>query len=243
MAIEVLFFSNDLGLAKSINSASKLTLDQLSVHPCGTIEKFIDLAKRIQFKFILVDEPHHSQELENILSALKKRETGSNLPIAILISSSIENVELQKKLRSGYTDVVLKPVDLSLLLHKVDLYSPDKKVLKENLLFQMNVDGDVEIQLTGKFVQASEFGATVRADRLYGAGDIVSFYPTMLNDTGTYEGGTCLARVIASHPAQQAGLFDTVVTFLGPNPKFMTALRLWMRRQFISSSEKRESQK
>lgn len=220
-----------------------MTLDQLSVHPCGVIDKFVDLAKRIHFKFILVDESHHSQELENFLSALKKRDTGSNLPIAILISSSIDNAEVQKKLRSGYTDVVLKPVDLSLLLHKMDLYSPDKKVLKENLLFQMNVDGDIDVKLTGKFVQASEFGATVRTDRKFGAGDIVSFFPTMLNESGTYEGGTCLARVIASLPAQQADLFDTVVTFLGPNPKFMTALRLWMRRQFISSSEKRELQK
>ncbi len=239
MAIEILFFSTDLNLAKSIKAASKLTLEPLSVHPCSTIDKFIELAKKIHFNFILVDESNHSLSLENYLEALKKRDVGSNPPVAFYISSTIDNVDMQKKLRSGYADIALKPVDLSLLLHKMDLYSPSVKILKENLLFQMSVDGEIEIKLSGKLVQASEFGAIVRTDRKYEAGDVVSFFPLMLNEPDSYEGGDCLARVISSKPSQIVGFFDTTITFLGANPKFMTAIRLWMRRQFICSTEKK----
>ncbi|MDZ4083497.1 MAG: hypothetical protein U1E10_11215 [Bdellovibrionales bacterium] len=239
MAIEILFFSNDLSLAKSINAASKHTNDQLLVHPCGTIDRFTELAKKKSFKFILVEESLHSIELENLIEALKKRDADSGAPIAILVSSTITNSEAQKKLRSGYTDIILKPVDLSMLLHKMDIYSPSQKILKENLLFQMDAEGDVEIILTGKFTQVSEYGATVRTDRKFNSGDIVSFFPSALRESGDYQGEYCLARVAASEAGPDLSVFDTTLAFLAPNPKFLAALRLWMRRQFISSTEKR----
>jgi hypothetical protein len=66
--------------------------------------------------------------------------------------------------KSGYTEVILKPVDLSIVLHKFDLYRTSQKTLKEDLLFRMDVDADVGLLLNTKVIQVSEFGAVLRSN-------------------------------------------------------------------------------
>lgn len=236
MAIEVLLLSNDLILAKNISSASKNCVEQISVHPCTTVTRLRELKQLIAFEFLIVDEAFHSAEVEKILSSEKPRAGAGTATTAILVSSTIENDQVRERLDAGYTDVILKPVDLSILLHKVDMYRPNKKTLKEDLLFRMEVDGDVGLMLNAKVVQASEFGAILRSDMILAKNEIVSINPRMFDADGHYEGEDCLARVIASSPSRVAKKFDSQVTFVAPSPKFMTAMRLWMRGQYVVST-------
>ncbi|MBN8542311.1 MAG: hypothetical protein J0L82_18110 [Deltaproteobacteria bacterium] len=236
MAIEVLLLSNDLTLAKNLSAASKHCIDHISVHPCTTLVRFRELKQKIEFEFLIFDESFHSPELEIILTAEKHRNREGKGAASLLISSTIENGKVYEMLEAGYTDVILKPVDLSILLHKVDMYRPNKKTLKEDLLFRMEVDGDVGLMLNAKVVQASEFGAILRSDMILAKNEIVSINPRMFDADGHYEGEDCLARVIASSPSRVAKKFDSQVTFVAPSPKFMTAMRLWMRGQYVVST-------
>jgi hypothetical protein len=244
VAIEILLLSNDLTLAKNITTASKNCFEQVSVHPCATFAKFRELKQKIAFEFLLIDESFHSADVETLLAAEKLRTATGNGITSFLISSTIENTKVHAMLQSGYTDVILKPVDLSILMHKIDLYRPNAKTLKEDLLFRMDVDGDIGVMLRAKLVQASEFGAVIRSDMKLEKNDIVSIQPQMFEaSAGDYDGEDCLARVIICGPAGIAKKFDSQVTFVAPSPRFMTAMRLWMRSQFNVSTNSKVSRK
>lgn len=231
MAIEILLFSSDITLAKNIQSAGKMTAEPISVHPCTNLQRFSELNAKINFDFIFIDEAFATFD-----EASLPKES-----IVFLLSSPLENKDIQRKLAAGYTDLILKPVDISVLLHKMQAYSEKKKVLKEDLLFKMQVEGDVEITLRGKITQVSEFGAVINSDRLFAKNDVISFIPTMLFEYDGYDGEPSLARVLQSQPIPQRidplapQHFETRIAFVAPNLKFMNAIRLWMRRQFVVS--------
>lgn len=177
-----------------------------------------------------------------MLSSDKLRGTEGNRIASILLSSKAENSEIQEMLDCGYTDIVLKPVDLSILLHKIDVYRPNVKTLKEDLLFKMDVDGEIGLMLTARIVQASEFGAILRSDMKLEINDIIKISPRMFeSNSGAYDGEDCIARVNTCLPSIQSKQFDSKVTFIAPGPRFMTAMRLWMRKQFIVSTDSKAS--
>jgi hypothetical protein len=234
VAIEVLLLSNDLTLAKSLIASSKHCVDRIAVHPCTSLTRLIELKQKISSDFLIIDEAFHSVEVEAFLAANNLRPENGKETFSILISSVVENRKIQEFFKAGYTDVILKPVDLSIVLHKFDLYRTGQKTLKEDLLFRMEGDGDVGLQLNAKVVQASEFGAVLRSDMKLEKNEIVSIHPRMFDVS--YNGEDCLARVISSSVSSIAKKFDSQVTFVAPGPKFMTAMRLWMRGQYVVST-------
>ena len=130
MGLKILHFGHDTALSKSLQAYSPRTVNGLQVFPASTYEKFISLLEKESFDAILVEAFNDKPLPENWISLLTKKHPNLKEParVAFLyIAATADDGLLRTVLDRGYTDLIAPPVDLSILLQKLQLYMRDKR--------------------------------------------------------------------------------------------------------------------
>ncbi len=240
MPINLLVFSNDLALSKNIQMATKLCQVPFVVYPCSNFEKFCEYLDKHKMDAVLVDELFNSVQETKWISDLRSK-YGEKLAVDqtsfFLVCQEHNLKQISQILSQGYKDLFVKPIDLTMMLQKLQIYLPKKQFLKENLLFTMGVNSEMEIQIRGKMIRASEFGATILTNRPLGENEVLTVSSEMLTASGSEEKQSSLARVLYSIPHKLSNAYETGITFIGPSKSMLTSIRLWIRKKFIESSE------
>lgn len=243
MSLGILLLSTDLKLAKDLQAAARLCRESYTVYPCPNSQKFMESGLKYKINVVLIDENFSSTValdwVDKLRSALSK-ELGNNKAPFFLLSGEKNLEDIRNALLQGYTDIFIKPIDISMLLQKLHIYLPDAKLLKDDLLFSMNVNDDVQIAISGKVVKASEYGATIETDKSFEKGEIYTLIAPMLAPDESPTPGLSLVRVLSSEPVNRGGNYLTTFTFLGPPKGMLTAVRIWLKKQYIKSYNDRE---
>lgn len=239
MAVNLLICSNDLDLSRRIQASTKYCSDPIRVFPCSSFLKLRECIEGSIFDAVLVEETlndsFESTWIKQIRSNLISKGDSRSI-LFFLLSRERNPGEIRLAINQGFKDLFIKPVDISLVLQKLQLYLPRKRFLREDLLFTMGVDGEADLLLHGKIIRASEFGVTILTTRQLGEDDILTMSAEMLTEPGASGPPSCLARVIQSVPVSSSGKYETTLAFIGSNKRTLTAIRVWLRRQYIMSS-------
>jgi hypothetical protein len=239
MSLGILLLSTDLNLAKDLQSASKLCSVPIAVYPCSSGQKFNEYGTKFKIGAILIDENFNDPVTENWIAKLRiglSKELGNDKAPFFLLCPERDESGVRAAIRQGYLDIFSKPVDLSFLFQKLQLYIPQIRFLKEDLLFSMDVRGEAQVAITGRVVRASEYGATIETPRAFQAGEILTIYSDMLSVAESSTLGSNLVRVLGSTPSSVPHEHHTSVIFLGPQKSILVAIRLWLKRQYVKAS-------
>lgn len=237
MSLNILQFGRNTALARDIQSFGSRTTDGLQVAFVTSYEKLLDQIAKQKFDVILVElDAEASLPSDWIFKLRAQHQTifESGRTLFIQISSHAEAQSLRLSLSRGYIDVVSSPVDISLLLQKLQLYLRDKRFLKENLLFSMDMSEECEVSISGKIIKAAEYGATILTDREFPLDQVITIHskmPTAGDDTEPM-----IARVVGVNRANGPGNYFVAVAFVGTSKRDLTNIRIWLRKHYVSAS-------
>lgn len=244
----ILLFSQDIQLAKDLQASSRLCVEPLIVYPCSNGRKFAEYGHQHKFAVVLIDEAFHDPNASDWVKKLRAGlsvELGNQKAPVILLGAERDLEGVEKILWQGYADLVAKPVDLSLLLQKIQLALGSARLLKEDLLFSMDVQNPARVSLTTEVIRASEYGAVIRSSRQFQQGETLKLHSAMFGEGDP----SVWARVVSSEAASpQGGLsggaqgafqqeYESRLAFLGPTRATLTSIRLWLKKQYIDAHE------
>lgn len=237
VSLHILHFGHDTSLAKALQAYAPRTVSGMQVFPATSYDKFSELIEKQHFDAILVESYFDKTLPENWISLLQTKHRTLVEPSKthfIFLTSISDEQMVRKSLARGYTDVISAPVDLSILLQKLQLFLRNKRFLKENLLFAMDVKEECEISISGHIMKAAEYGATILTDREFPPDQVITVFSQMSADDET--ASPLLARVVVSNKAPSPNSYLVVVVFLGSTKKDLTNIRVWLRKHYVSSS-------
>lgn len=169
---DLLILGTDLTLAKAIQSKFQNLKEidgNIRVFPAGDLEKAAEQIKTRHLHSIIVDEDVlGEQSRAEILKSLRDlaNQNPQNKDVPILLAVAQTNIqETKEALSMGWMDVLLKPLDGSLFLQKMNLYNPSQAFLKEDLLFTMEIAKEVELAFQYQMKSISEYAMTIEANR------------------------------------------------------------------------------
>jgi DNA-binding response OmpR family regulator len=229
-----LLFSHDLQLAKDIQGASKIRVEPLKVYPCSNGRNFAEYGHQHQFAAVLFDEAFHDPNsadwVRKLRAGLSVQLGNQNAPV-ILLGAERDLDGVEKLLWQDYADLITKPVDLSFLFQKLQIALGSTRLLKEDLLFSLDVTSSLQVSIATDVLRASEYSVVLRGPVQFQTGETLRLQSPMFgeNSLGVW------ARVVSSQPRAGEDHFESRLSFLGPSRSTLTAVRLWLKKQYIDA--------
>ena len=236
--IDVLYIGNDLGFARQILSAlASLKAEQpdkeFRVFPGVNPEKITEFLGKYTLHSIIVDElyltdktPEHF--LKSLQEELGKSVSNKEVPV-VFISDRIEPKRIKAVVRSGYVDYIVKPLDQSLFLQKMNMYNPKKPILEEDALFTKDSSHDIDVGFTYKTKSISEFGMKVESTSAPEKGAIVTLYVDFIQAN--------IPAIVSSISKVTDTSFMVDFMFIGITPADTQAIRKFIRQEYAEEKQ------
>jgi CheY-like chemotaxis protein len=230
--------TTDLYMVREFQERTRTLAGEFRFVPLSHGEKLAEFAQRNEPDAIFIDDafvdPLNGALIARIRHALGV--THERKP-CFAITSERSLQDLRSIIANGFSDVFTKPIDSSMFFQKLQVHYPQKRFLKENLLFSMNVSAKVDLALVCELVSASEYGAHLRVNRDLGPGELFSLNGGLCGPDRV----ECLTKVMSCGPADERGLRDIEVIFVGPRKELLKAVRMWIKQEYVKSRESRSS--
>jgi hypothetical protein len=232
--LTVLCLTNDTVLVRSLQDRTKSFAVEIQFVPCSSGEKLDEISKKYPLDAVLIDDAFIDPLKPALITKVANSLTSSagKAPILFLISFDRDVASIRKILSFGFKDVFTKPVDPSLFFQKLQIYLPQVQFLRDNLLFNMDVNSTLDLALDCKLISASEYGATVVTNLALLPGDFFTIYGEMVGG----HNGECLGRILTCIPkAGEKGRFEIKLIFIAPKKDLLSGIRLWIKHEYIMS--------
>lgn len=232
----VLIVGTDLGFAKSVQSilqGLKGSDVSFRIFPGVDLEKIADFIGKHPLHSILVDEDFLTdrtpeQFIVTLQEICKKSAQNTSTPCVFVTAKT--TLETTKKwVRSGWKDVLLKPLDSTLFLQKMNLYNPALSFLKETLLFTMEVGKEVDLAFHFKTKSISEYGLQVESQKDLEVGAVVGVSAVFLTEP--------LSAVVLESKKISDGVFSVRLMFIGITPAETQSIRKLIRQEYAEEKQ------
>lgn len=237
--VSILVLTNDLKLVKDLQTMTKSFAMEVLFYPCSSIEKFAEFGSKILVSAACIDESFYDPLTDSWATKIKQSFIEANRKSPFFLLSAPKDIVFARRvLQQGFEDILSKPIDSSLFFQKLQLYLPNQKFLKERLLFNMNVHADIALATTFQISSASEYGVTLQTVREIPRGSLFTIYGKLFAAQGE---GSCLAKVLeCSSQKNEKGLYEVNLVFVAPSHEVLTAVRLWLKHEYIRSVEAKQ---
>lgn len=232
----VLIVGTDLGFAKSVQSilqGLKGSDVSFRIFPGVDLEKVADCISKYPLHSILVDEDFLTdrtpEQFATTLRELCKKAPHNEQTPCIFVTTKTTLETTKKWVRSGWKDVLLKPLDSTLFLQKMNLYNPALSFLKEALLFTMEVGKEVDLAFQFKTKSISEYGMKVESPRDLEVGAVVGVSGAFLTEP--------LSAVVLESKKISDGLFGIQLMFIGITPAETQSIRKLIRHEYAEEKQ------
>lgn len=235
--INVLVIGVDANFAKLVQTSLSTLQAQhpdinYRVFPGNAKEKLIEYLDKYQFHSIIFEEEMADVTLDAWLKGfseiLKKSKNNKTTPV-ILATSKTDLNKTKGCIKAGYKDVIVKPLDQSLFLEKMNLYNKDIKLIESNLLFSMDAAKDVDVGFYFKTKSVSEYGMKVTSEKAVDVGSVVTIYATFIEEP--------LAAVVIEAVKGGDEQFTLSLMYVGVTPAQTQTIRKFFRTQYAEGKE------
>lgn len=230
--VNVFVVGTDLAFAKSVQGAlATLQATNQStnyrIFPGVAKDKLGEFLNKYKFHSILLEEEFTEGSPERFLKdfreTLKKTAQNANVPV-VLVSSKTDLAKTKNVMRWGYKDHIIKPLDQSLFLQKMNMYNKEIKISDDSMLFSMDISKDVDVGFYFKTKSVSEFGMTVLSDKSVEAGSVVTIYASFLEEH--------IAAVVSEVNKTSDGGYSLSLMFIGVTPSQTQGIRKFIRAEY-----------
>lgn len=221
--------------ARMLQDSSKSLQHRITILPAASAEKLAEYKQKFLIHAVLIDDEIIDPLNKNLLTRLRSTlgDRGTDIPF-FLFSAERESRTYGSILKTGYADIFLKPMDVSMFLQKLQIHLPQQPILKDRLLYSMNTNAEIEIAFTCELIAAAEYGARVIFNRSLQVGEVVSLHGDLFGETTEIVTG----RVMSCVPrAGDKSKYEAFLVFVAPKKEIMRAIRLWIKREYIKSKE------
>lgn len=230
--VDVLVIGTDLNFAKAVQTAMA-TLQAANpdtgyrIFPGNQKEKVLELIAKYKLHSVLVEEEFLDTTFETWLKDfrenLKKTSNNAEAPV-VLVSTKTDLSRTKSILKAGYMDHIIKPLDQSLFLQKMNMYNKDIKLNDEALLFSMDTKQDVDLGFYFQTKSVSEFGMKVSSNKPVEVGSVVTIFTQFLPEP--------FAAVVREVSKIDDSNFTVFVLFVGVTPAQTQAIRKFIRSEY-----------
>lgn len=236
-SINVLVIGVDSNFAKLVQTSLSTLQAQhpdinYRVFPGNAKEKLIEYLDKYQFHSIIFEEEMADVALDAWLKGfseiLKKSQKNKTTPV-ILATSKTDLNKTKGCIKAGYKDVIVKPLDQSLFLEKMNLYNKDIKLTESNLLFSMDAAKDVDVGFYFKTKSVSEYGMKVTSEKAVDVGSVVTIYATFIEEP--------VAAVVIESIKGGDEQFTLSLMYVGVTPAQTQTIRKFFRTQYAEGKE------
>ncbi len=192
--MKVLVVEDNYILAK--NTVQYLSIHWMDAEFCRTWEDAIELARSHHFGCIILDLNLPSIDGFTVLERIRK-EIHKNIPILILTSQSWTE-DIVRWLQSGADDYIIKPVDLKVLLLRIETVMRRSSLDKNNILSIWNISLHIAEKLVsqdGKNIELSRLEFDLLKYLIQNHGKVLSRTDIYENVWGEFRGYE-LSRVV-----------------------------------------------
>ena len=227
----------DLIFAKSVQAALNAlqTTNKdttYRIFPGISKEKVKEYSEKYQLHSILVEEEFMDQPAEAWLKefqeSLKKTQYNSEVPI-VSICSKTDLAKSRNLVRSGFTDVFLKPLDQSLFLQKMNLYNKKIPLSDNSLLFSLETSQNVDVGFFFKTKSISEYGVRVISNKTLAPGSVVTIYSGFMEEN--------VAAVVKDVAKIKEDEYVVFMMYVGVTPSQTQAIRKFIRTNYAEGKQ------
>ncbi len=235
--INILVVGTDLSFAKSVQSSFntlQATRKDLTyrIFPGTSKEKMTEFTEKYQLHSLLIEEEFMDSPAESWLKQLKDnlKKTAQNADIPVIVVSSKTDLAKTKNIvRFGYTDLILKPLDQSLFLQKMNMYNYKIPLTDSNFLFSLDTGQDVDVGFYFKTKSISEFGIKISSNKALDVGSVVTIYSSFAQEN--------IAGVVKEVSKTADGQFGIFLMFIGITPSQTQAIRKFIRTNYAEGKQ------
>lgn len=231
--VNVLVAGTDLQFARAV----QLSTHQIAaanadktyrIMPAANKEKLLEALDKGPYHSILVEKEFCADSTpQSVLGDIKnklQKDPQSPKTAVIFVVSSIDSAEtVAAYIRMGYTDVIVKPLDNSLFLQKMNLYNPDVPFMKDDVLFSMDAAKQVSLSMGYTTKSIAEYGMKAVADRAMDVGTFMGVNASFLSEPLS-------AVVIGCKQVEKT--YEIDLMFVGVTPPQTQLIRKFIRQEY-----------
>jgi DNA-binding response OmpR family regulator len=167
----------------------------------------------------------------DFVRTLRAKSEFAQIPI-IIVTGRRERRDIEKGVKSGADDYVVKPIDPEILISKINSLL-DKKTNKQNDFTAGAVKAPAEWDMPLEIVQITELGLEIQSSLPVPVGSKIKLKSDFFDEVGIHPP---VLRVVACNLQPETNLHQIQVHFVGLTEKEMTPIRLWIRSSKVSKN-------
>jgi DNA-binding NarL/FixJ family response regulator len=235
--IKIAFLTRDLVFVRELLAALKRTEDTLAlkerfkIFPVSDSLRFVELCTKHSFDLLLVEEEFVTGDpvewLKKTEKAIALHSFGKRPP-TLLVSATEKNPDqIRLALTAGFSEVMIRPMDVPVLLQAMHRLLPTKTLIKEQQLFKMSASDTVNVAQPMTFESISETEMIAIGSRQFASGEILSLYAPPFDDTQKREVIALCGISVATDSSDK--LFRTTFYLQGITPSLSKSIRKWIQ--------------
>lgn len=236
--VNVLVVGADLGFAKQVQLALQSIAAEnpekgYRVFPGVNKEKILESIEKFDLHTVIIEEEiladtTPEKYLIEFQAMLKKNPKNEKVPMLIATLKS-DGQRTRALVRGGWSDVLLKPLDRSLFLQKMNIYHKGRPIMKEAALFSMEVDKEVDLSFLFQTKSVSEYGMKVNSNRAVPVGTVLTARAAFIPEGVS-------AQVIESVKVSE-DVHTLQLLFVGVTPAETQAIRKFIRQEYAEEKQ------
>ncbi len=202
------------------------------VIPCTNGMQALDYLEKFSFDMVISDANMPQMSGFEVLLKIRNHPQWKNMTVALLTGRKTKS-DVQRALRLGVDDYIVKPIDPIIFLEKVESLLQKKEPNKwpQVDLGMINDYGNAKIDMTIKIISVSELGLTLQSPVCPQEGDVFQVTGSLFKDLNVE---APFVKVISVQGAQ-GKLNEWIIKthFFGAKDNFLQQIRSWMYQTLL----------
>jgi CheY-like chemotaxis protein len=202
------------------------------VIPCSNGVQAIEYLEKYSFDMVISDANMPQMSGFEVLLKIRNHPQWKNMTAALLTGRKTKG-DVQRALRLGVDDYIVKPIDPIIFLEKIESLLQKKEPHKWPQVDLGNVNdySNAKIDLGIKIVSVSELGLTLQTPICPQEGDVFQVNGTLFKDLNLEAPFVKVMTVEAAHGKSNEWIIKT--HFVGVKDQFLQQIRSWMYQNLL----------
>jgi DNA-binding response OmpR family regulator len=191
----------------------------------------LEFLEKFSFDMVVLDANMPQMSGFEVLIKIRNHPQWKDLTVALLTGRKTKS-DVQRALRLGVDDYIVKPIDPIIFLEKVDALlskkEPNKWPQVDLSLQENHSQGKVELNL--KIISVSELGLTLLTTSCPQEGDAFQVSGSLFTELQVE---SPMVKVIAVIPSQKPNEWIVKTHFFGVKDQFLQQIRSWMYQTLL----------
>lgn len=152
----------------------------------------------------------------------------------ILVGDDPDPLKVLNYLEAGWTDYVHTPIDLPLLIEKINLYTSGMRST-DRQVYSLKIEAPADVAKPGNLIEISEFDCQIKSVYPAKLDEVMMPYTPAIGENNQ-KFGSVMARCYKTEPHPTAqGFFINFYNFVGVTPDVLQNIRNSLRKAYVAN--------